>query len=230
MHKQINNKHCPSCRLDVPIENFYKTANGYSSKCKPCTIAYNTEYRKNKVPRARPRRVSLGESNHRMIKNLGPGIEFLRGRYTHTYTEFALYLGPWGYIVDGELLYGEYSIDDVLHVLHIRHMKLISHVESDLKPEDIHSKILQVKNSCGVPIGVSFVKGLVSRPQYFLWMEEPRKLLLSEAAAQTQLTEEVINFILQEKSDSNRKSCSPEILKNSEHNMPQAIEYTYTEE
>ena len=226
-HKQ--DKQCSICLETLPMEAFYYSApkRTYLAKCKTCTIEYNS-HRRRSAPKARPRKMSLYELHTKLLSGLGPGIEFLQGRYVHTYKEFSLYLGPWGYVLDGELLYGEYNTYDIAHVLHTRHMKLMRRCESGTDLEIVLDKITLVRNSCGVPINVRFAKSLVLLDQYFLWMDKPRKLLISEAARQTSLSEDILEFILPtEKRASNPIISAPVILKNSDTKEPQVPNNTY---
>ena len=160
------------------------------------SYAYNVEYRRNNKTRTRPKKLPQSELHRKLLSGRGPGIAVFYGRYTHGYKSFLLYLGPWGMIVDGELLYGEYNDDDVLYALHHRHMRLMRQESVELKSVEFLSEISQVRNSCGVPIDVRFVQGLVLLDQYFLWMDMPRKLLISEAADQTSLSEEIVKFLI----------------------------------
>ena len=225
MTQSKTHKQCLQCKELLPIEHFYQNPHGYSSKCKPCTIAYNTEYRKSRSHRPRPRKVPIYELHRKLLSKSGPQDSIFYGKYIHTRREFVLYLGPWGCVLDGELLYGTTSIDEIIDVLAHRHMRLMRQESVELKSVEFLSEISQVRNSCGVPIDVRFVQGLVLLDQYFLWMDMPRKLLISEAADQTSLSEEIVKFLVPEKSASNQKIAPPGNLKNPSTNNPQVIEF-----
>ena len=227
MTQSKTHKRCLQCKELLPVEHFYQNPHGYSSKCRPCTIVYNTEYRKNRTHKPRSRKVPIYEVHRKLLSTEGPENSIFHGRYVHGYAEFVLYRGPYGCVLDGELLYGTTSIDDLLYILHTRHMKLIRRLDSEIKEGELLSAMLQVRNACGVPIDVRFVQGLVSLDQYFLWMDKPRKLLISEAADQTSLSEEIVKFLVPEKSHCNRIISPPVNLKNPSTNNPQVIESTY---
>ena len=223
-NKQI--KQCTRCLETLPMEEFYyvPSTGRYTPKCKPCTSQYNME-RAKLAPQRPKKKVSLYELHTKLLSGLGPGIELFSGRYVHTYREFSLYLGPWGYIIDGELLYGDYEVHDVVHTLHARHMKLMQRRTSDVSLEQILSHISLVRNSCGVPIEVRFAKSLVSLDQYFLWMDKPRKLLISEAAHQLSLSQEILKFLVPEKNEQLQSRAASGNLKNSSDISPQVYEF-----
>ena len=229
---EINSKTCNTCLAVLPIEEFYTNKNGIFSRCKQCSIDRNMQNRKKRQGKGyrRPKkRVSLYELHTKLLSGLGPGIEFLQGRYVHTYKEFSLYLGPWGYVLDGELLYGEYNTYDVVHTLHTRHMKLMRRCSSGTDLEIVLDNITLLRNSCGVPINVRFAKSLVSLDQYFLWMDKPRKLLISEAAHQLDVAQHILEFILPTpKNNALPKITPPVILKNSDTKEPQVVNNTPT--
>ena len=146
------------------MEDFYyvPAKSAYTAKCKICTIEYNSE-RRALGPRRPKKRVSIYELHRKLLSGLGPGIELFSGRYVHTYREFTLYIAPWGAVLDGELLYGMSSVDDIAHVLHTRHMKLMRRSSSETNLDIVLEKISLVRNRGGVPIDVRFVKALVTQ-------------------------------------------------------------------
>ena len=224
--KNKQNKQCTRCMETLPLEAFYFSTQGYTAKCRTCTIEYNTE-RRALGPRTRPRKVPQVDVHRKLLSARGPENRVFLGRYIHGYKKFCLYCHPQGLVLDGELLYGHHSIDDILYVLSTRHMKLMSESESGEFESDMLGSITSVRNACGVPIDVRFVKSLVSLDQYFLWMDKPRKLLISEVSQQVSLSEDILRFIYQpEKNDCNRKIVPPGNLKNSSDISPQVYEFT----
>ena len=222
-HKQ--NKQCTRCMETLHIEEFYysPSRDRYTAKCKSCTIEYNTERR---ALTPRPRKVLQTDVHRKLLSGLGPGTRCFLGRYVHGYKNFILYRGPWGCVLDGELLYGLCTDDDLIYILQQRHMKLMSETKLDISLIQILDKVLLLRNACGVPIDVRFVKSLMSLDQYYLWMDQPRKLLISEVAQQLSLSVEILQFISPtEKNTSNPTRVPPVILKNSEDNSPQHIEF-----
>ena len=227
---EINSKTCNTCQATLPLSEFYTNKNGIFSRCKQCSIDRNIKNRRTRQAEGyrRPKkRVSLYELHTKLLSGLGPEIELFSGRYVHTYREFFLWRGPWGYILDGELLYGEYDVHDLVHTLHSRHMKLMKRRESGTDLEIVLRDITLLRNSCGVPIDVRFVKSLMLLEQYFLWMDKPRKLLISEVSQQLSLSIEILQFISPpEKTHSNPTQAAPVILKNPATKEPQVIEKT----